>query len=174
MAEKDPPKPEEILHEDGSIEHPRVKSERQDVRFRWVLAVVAVMVAIGIAQHYLVRMFHRNLDEQQGAAKVSAYPMATGTSSSLPPEPRLEQVDRLAGQTGASAYERGVAEERILSNYGTTSDKDCIRVPIRRAMQQVIADLKFRKEQPEHAEKSDGLLYAGDTTSGRLYQEAPR
>lgn len=165
----------EVHQPDGRIEHPQVRYEKRDVRFRWILLLIVVLCTLGSGQFLVIRSFFHTQEHNQSVRKASEYPLAPKPSTRLPEEPRLEQLDRLAGIEEANVHDREMISQRLLSTYGTTPEKGYLRIPIWHAMQQVIADLPVR-QQPSagHPPKEDGLLYFGDPNSGRVFRETPR
>ena len=99
--------------------------------------------------------------------KKSGFPLAASQNADLPPEPRLEQLDRKADIVTPDVYLREAAKERTLHSYGPTEDKAYIHVPIERAMKLVANKLPVRKEKEDRS-KEDGLIDAGESNSGRM------
>lgn len=165
----------EIRHPDGRIEHPQVRHEKRDVPFHWLLILFLVLCAVGAVQFVLIRSYFHTQEHNQSVRKASPYPLAPRPSGRLPEGPRLEQIDRLAGIESANVHDREMASQRILSTYGHTPDKGFIRIPIWRAMHEVLHELPVRKQQPSaQPPQDDGLLFFGDPNSGRVFRETPR
>lgn len=160
---------------DGRLEHPHVRYEKRDVRLRWVLISLVLLAAVAAVQFVLMRSYFHAQEHNQSVRKASSYPLAPKPSGRLPGEPRLEEIDRLAGIESANVRDRELLSQRILSTYGTTPEKGFIRIPIWHAMRSVLADLPVRQQQPQQQPaKDEGLLYFGDPNSGRVYRETPR
>ena len=92
---------------------------------------------------------------------------ARSDADRLPPEPRLEQIDRMAG-AGASKFSKALAEkEKVLNSYGPSEEKGFVRVPIQEAIKATAGKLPVRK-QPPGGVKDNGLMDAGQPNSGRI------
>jgi len=164
-------RPTEIQHADGPVEHPQVRHETSDVRFRGILTVILVAVGLGAAQFWWLWIFFGQREQRQRAIDASFYPNAAERSMQLPSEPRLEQLDRLSGSDAADIRRRELASEQLLASYGNTSDEGYVRVPIERAMEHVISQLPVRKQSPSvDAAKDNGLLDSGASNSGRMFR----
>jgi hypothetical protein len=170
-------RPTEIQHADGRVEHPQVRHETSDVRFRGILTVILVAVGLGAAHFWWLWVFFGQREQHQRAIDASFYPNAAERSMQLPSEPRLEQLDRLgppdrlSGSDAADIRRRELASEQLLASYGNTSDEGYVRVPIERAMEQVIGQLPVRKQSPTvDAAKDNGLLDSGASNSGRIFR----
>ena len=83
------------------------------------LMVVAVCV-MGIVGYGVWRFFWWQAGVQQ-AAKRSPYPLAPGPSAQLPPEPRLEQLNRMTARESVEVDRRLAAKEQSLNSYGPTA-----------------------------------------------------
>jgi hypothetical protein len=166
---------EEIHHPDGRIEHPGVQYERTDASFRGVLLViVAAVVLAGVVQYGLL-VFFESYRQRQAEVKRSPYPLAPEPSTALPREPRLEQIDRLAGTEAANVYEGQASREAILDSYGPTDQEGFIHIPIDRAIQLLQNKLPARAEPPaEQRARSEGLVDWGESNSGRLLRGRER
>jgi hypothetical protein len=154
--------------------HPTVDYERSDVNFRAIAIIVAVVLAIGIVVHAVVTKFFFDYRAHEEQVKRSPYPLAPGPSTDLPREPRLEQVERMAGSEAANVYEREKANLARLQAYGHTADDAYVQVPIDRAMQFLVDKnvLKSRSEPPpEQRRRAGGLLDAGQPNAGRMFKE---
>lgn len=170
IVETPPPEPEEIRYPDGRIEHPRVRHEPRDVRFRWVLVVVIVAVCVATVHYYLVWRYLQSQIAAQNVEKRSPFPLAPTPSTKLPPEPRLEQLNRMSGVASSNVYDRLAAAEKVLHSYGSTEEQGFVHIPIQQAMQRVAGQLPARKEPPAYPPKSQGLVDAGESNSGRMYR----
>ena len=102
--------------------------------------------------------------------KKSPYPLAPGFSRKLPPEPRLEQLDRLAGIDNADVAEKLAEKEKALDSYGPTEEKGFVHIPIQQAMKAVAGKLPMRKEPQGPTAADNGLLDAGQSNSGRIFR----
>jgi hypothetical protein len=145
------------------------------VRFHWIFATLVIAAGFFGVEYFVVWKIFRNREEHSAASKASPYPLAPLPVTSLPEEPRLEQIDRLAGIEGPNVFDRQTASDRLLTTYGRTPEKGYIRIPIARAMQLVLPDLPARKPPSRQGpSKDDGLLFFGDSNSGRVLRETAR
>jgi hypothetical protein len=164
---------EEIRHPDGRIEHPSVRHERSDASFRWVFGIIIAAMVFAAFVHWAILMFFFDYRNKEAKVKESPYPLASTPSTALPPEPRLEELNRRRGES-SSAYEREAAKEDVLRSYGPTGEKEFIRIPIERAMNLLADKLPVRKQPPAgRRRRQDGLVDAGESNSGRMFREAP-
>ena len=95
---------EEIRHPDGRIEHPSVRHEPTDASFRWILGTVVAAAILGVVIHFLILIYFNRARDALAQTRQSRFPLAAKTSWSLPLEPRLEQLDRLAGIASAGRF----------------------------------------------------------------------
>jgi hypothetical protein len=165
-------KPKEIRYPDGRIEHPTVDREPRDVRFRRAIGVIVGALVIGAIELWAVWGFYKNRERHEERINASRYPLRERQTGELPREPRLEQVDRLAGIRGESVRRREISDDELLSTYGSTTDEDFIRIPIDKAMELGLGELHSRdkKHAPDEG-KSSGLVNAGESNSGRLFRK---
>jgi hypothetical protein len=97
--------------------------------------------------------------------------MSSGLSTQLPPEPRLEQLDRMAGNTENSDVSKSLAaKEKVLNSFGPTTEKGFVHIPIQQAMKAVAGKLPARKEPQPPTVANQGLLEAGESNSGRMFR----
>lgn len=164
----------EIRHPDGRLEHPDVRYEKTDVRFVWVLGVVLVACVVLGVEYYVTLLYFRNREHAQDVYKQSPYPLAPRPSEALPPEPRLEEVDRRSGVDEGNVLVRERAKEQFLRSYGPTAEKDFVHVPIEEAMRFVLSELKSREQPEATSGKDSGLVGAGASNSGRMFRGATR
>jgi hypothetical protein len=160
--------PEEIHHEDGSIEHPSVRYERTDVRFRGVFFLLVLTAVFASLHYFSVWEFFWIEQHDLDRLKKSPYALAPAPNMSLPAEPRLEQLDRLGKIENENVYLIEASKERQLDRYGPTEETGYIHVPIDRAMKFVVDKLPVRKEQPPGQSKDQGLVDSGESNSGRM------
>lgn len=171
-TEHDGQPPREIRYPDGRIEHPAVHREPRDVRFARAIWVILGALAFGVVELWGVWRFFLDRQHREEQLNASRYPLGQQESGRLPAAPRLEQLDRLAGITAENERDRELADEQLLSSYGTTPEKEFVHIPIDRAIDLVVPTLKARKEEPaETAGKSRGLVNAGESNSGRIFQK---
>jgi hypothetical protein len=165
-----------IHQPDGELEHPNVRFEERQVPVGWVLAIAIITCCIGAVIFVGVHFFLKSQESTLAIARKSPFPLVQHPSDKLPPEPRLEQVDRVANVKTPNVFLRERAKEEILNGYGTTDEKGFVHIPIEGAMELIAGHLPVRK-QPEGSEtqeatsKDDGLVDAGDPNSGRMFQK---
>ncbi len=151
---------------------PLAGHEASDVRFRAVLIGVVVVVLLGAGQFYWVWLFFRDTERQANESR-QADGEVTTHELILPPEPRLEQLDRVAGIETSEVRAIEAPKERLLSTYGATDETGFIHIPIQRAMDLALDQLPVRKQPPSRdgLVKDRGLLDSGESNSGRLFRE---
>jgi hypothetical protein len=164
---------EEIRHPDGRIEHPAVRSEPSDASFRWIAVILAGALVLAVVIFASVLAFINSYNDYQSALRKSPYPLAPSGKQLLdkmPPEPRLEQFDRLHDIQTPNVRLREATKEAVLESYGKTDDEGFIHVPIERAMKYLAGKLPARKDAAadKHA---NGLVDSGASSSGRLFRE---
>jgi hypothetical protein len=147
-----------------------VRYERKDIRLGCLLAFMVVAVCVIATLGYGVWRFFWWQAGVQQEAKRSPYPLAPALSAQLPPEPRLEQLDRMAGITSADADKSLAAKEKALDSYGPTADKGFVHIPIRQAIKAVAGKLPVRKQPPPPPADQRGLLEGGQSNSGRMFR----
>jgi hypothetical protein len=146
-----------------------VRYERKDIRFGCLLAVMLVAAGVVAVLGYTVWRFFWWEARSQDARNRSAYPLRA-PSIQLPPEPRLEQLDRMARTEGADVYDNLAADEKQLNSYGATDEKGFVHIPIQKAMQTIAGQLRVRKQSPGSAATDNGLLDSGESNSGRIFR----
>jgi hypothetical protein len=164
---------EENPQSDGQPKHPEVRYERTDVQFGPILLVL--VAAAGLAVIILLGLwwFFAGYQDYQARVKQSPYPLAPAPSTALPPEPRLEQLDRNAGVQRENVYVREATKEEQLRGYGPTSEEGFIHIPIDRAMDWLAEkkQLPARTAPPaERSRREGGLVDAGEPNSGRVFR----
>ena len=110
----------------------------------------------------------------QEAAKRSPYPLAPTLSAQLPPEPRLEQLDRLAGVESSDVDKRLAAQRRRAQQLRANRRKG-IRphshpAGHRGGRRQVAGAQAARRPTTN----DNGLIDAGESNSGRMFRGEPR
>jgi hypothetical protein len=151
---------------------PEIRFEERDVRFRWVLIVAVVSCVIGGAIFALVRGFYQVVLQSRPEGQATAFAPSEKPTSQLPPEPRLELLDRLkkTPASNVSKWEQG--EEKSLERYGPSDEKGYVRIPLQRALQIVAGHLPARKEADRPKYKDRGLVDGGESNSGRMFRGA--
>lgn len=166
---------------------PAIRYERKDISLRWILMLVAGATCLIVVQ-LTVTWWLLEADRQRHRELMkSSYPVAPAPSTTLPPEPRLEPLDRYAGVESSNVFLRQLAYERTLHSYGTTGEEGFVHIPIEDAMKLAAGKLPVRAETPAPEQpgneknaagpstrpppKDNGLLGWGDANSGRVYRE---
>lgn len=177
MTEPSNPNPDRELPPNAGADasppvRPENRFEERDVRFRWVLLITVVGGLVGAGIFFLVRGFYWMALESGAETRATTFVPPEKPTSELPPEPRLELLDRLAKTPAAnvSKWERG--EEKSLETYGTTDEKGFVRIPLERAMQLLADHLPARKATDRPNFKDRGLVDAGESNSGRMFRGA--
>jgi hypothetical protein len=164
MAEQPPPA-------ETRPEHPSVRHERTDANFRWILGLVIAAAVLGLVVFGVVWLLFREEHNRLAEARKSSFPLAPRPSTALPPEPRLEQLDRLSEIERSNVYVRQKAKEEILASYGATDEKGFVRIPIEQAMKVLATTKKLpvREEKAGPRRRDNGLVGGGEPNSGRLF-----
>ena len=157
----------------GPPENPSVHFEASDVNVRWLLILGIVALILAPIIHGVVYWFFRSNQNVQATAKESSFPLASSADKELPPEPRLEQADRL-GPPDEKGYgpQRPARKEAIPDGYGRTEEKGYVRIPIERAMQLLLEKkkLRVRESNTEEKKREEGLIGGGESSSGRRFR----
>ncbi len=164
--------PEEVRHSDGRIEHPRVRREARDVRFRWVAAFVAASLLLGGAQVYVVWKIFQEGEAYFGRARTETAGPRPPSETRLPEQPRLEQLDRTAGIEHSNVRHLETIDLNRLNRFGTTADAGYIHIPIDDAMDLIVDRLPIREGSHAEDPRSLGLLGGGESNSGRMFRRA--
>jgi hypothetical protein len=155
----------------GGLQHPAVRYEHSDASFRWILGIImgAVLFA-AIILFAILRVFYDYRD-YEASIKRSNYPLAPAQAESLPPQPRLEQVNRMAGIERGNVYLREAEKEAVLHSYGSAGD-GYVHIPIDGAMDYLADKLRARKGRStaEQARRQNGLVGDGASNSGRKFR----
>jgi len=155
----------------GGLLHAEVRHEHSDASFRWILGIIIGAMVFAAIVHAVVLRFFYSYQDYQDVIKRSNYPLASTHAESLPPEPRLEQVNRMAGIEKGNVYLREEGKEARLHSYGST-EEDYVHIPIDRAMDFLAGKLPARTNQPttDQARRQNGLVDAGESNSGRMFR----
>ena len=159
---------EEVHHPDGRIEHPSVRHEHSDASFGWVLGLIIGAAILGVIIFFAVLEFLDHTAEAMAVRRGSRFPLAGGPSNMLPPEPRLEQLNRLAGIAASNAEAREAGKLAVLNSLGASSEAGFVHIPIERAMQ-LLAD-----KLPARAANRDGAATTAVTAIGLVSGSAAR
>ncbi len=164
---------EEIRYSDGRIEHPGVRHEPTDIRFGWILMLIIAACCVVAVQLFLIWKFYGWQRSAQEEIKKTPYRLAPMTSTQLPPEPRLEQLERMAKEESANVFKQLAAREKMLDSYGATSEKGFVHIPIRLAIKAIAGELPVEKKPAKQGTHEAGLIDAGESNSGRMFRGEP-
>jgi hypothetical protein len=151
-------------------EHPEVRFEPRDIPFWSILIVAVVSCAIGAGLLVGVRALYWQVVATRRPTGTVTFPSLHSPSADLPPEPRLEQIDRLAKTpaSNVSKWEKG--EEKQLETYGPADEKGFVHIPLERAMDLLAGHLPARKTSAEPKFPDRGLVDDGASNSGRMFR----
>lgn len=164
---------EEIRHPDGRIEHPSVHTEKTDASFSWIAGILAGAAVLAVIIHGVILGFFYEYRGYEADIKKSPFPLAAKPSEELPPEPRLEPLDRLNKVESSNVYERQLSRETILKRYGTR-EEGFVHIPIKQAMTLLDGKLPARQGPAVDERRGDGLVDSGESNSGRMFRGKPR
>jgi hypothetical protein len=146
-----------------------VRFEQTDVGVRGVFIIIAVLAVLAPALFGGVWWWFARYNNRESAIKQSPFPLAEQPSLKLPPEPRLEQLDRMAGKP-TDAFPRLEEKEEVLNGLGPTDEPGFVHIPIKRAMALIVDKLPADKGPPPNEARNAGLLDDGEPNSGRVYR----
>jgi hypothetical protein len=161
--------------EEPSARH-EVQYERTDVSFRGILigAVVGCVVAAGM--FLVVRVFFWTALDSVAAGQGGPSSDLERPLDALPPEPRLEQLDRSARTSASNVATWETGQMKRLERYGPADEKGFLRIPLQRAMALAPGQLPIRKQdrqpKPGSTVKDRGLVDGGESNSGRMFRQA--
>lgn len=161
----------EIHYPDGRIEHPDARYEAKDVRFGAILALVSAVGVVLLVLFSVIWFFFRAEQRIQAENKQSPYPLAPGPRNPLPPQPRLEQIDRMHDKQAGNAIDPLAEMEKQLHSSGPTAEKGFVHIPIEEAMHKIADQLPVRKRPPP-GDHDRGLLDDGASNSGHMFSGA--
>jgi len=163
----------ETSRPESAVEHAAVRYEPKDIGIRWLVGIAVAVCCFAVIQNYGVwryLWFHEHTEKEVDR---SPYPSVPAPSRALPPQPRLEQIDRMAGVENPGASDPLAVKERALHGYGPTAEKGFVHIPIRQAIKAVAGSLPVAEESSRaRAAHSNGLLDAGESNSGRMFRGA--
>jgi hypothetical protein len=145
-----------------------VRYERQDIRLRWLLVLLAGSCCLTVIVFYAAWRYFWWQEGVQEETKTATSPLSPGLTPRLPPEPRLEQIDRMANKANPDALKSLEAKEKALNSFGPTEEKGFVHIPIQQAIKAVAGKLPVRKEPPTSTAADNGLFEGGESNSGRM------
>jgi hypothetical protein len=150
-------------------ENPEVRREPSDASLKWVLGVLAAVVVLAVAIHWGTWKVFGSFQRHLAGEHPPVHALSPGPEAPTPPEPRLEQVDRLAGR------EPNASAEPDPNRYGASDERGYVRVPVERAMDALAGKLPSRPAPPaEQTRRAGGLVDAGEPNSGRAFRKEDR
>jgi hypothetical protein len=155
---------------DAAPVHPEIRYEKRDVRFGDIALLVAGGAIAGLILHVVIWYHFKSELRRLDVERASRFPLAAVPSDAPPRAPRLEQIDRLGGESEPGRA-RLNQQERELYRYRESSEKGFVRIPIERAMDQLAGKLPVRKTAPDAGHRANGLVGAGEPNSGRLFRK---
>ena len=146
-------------------ENPKVRYERRDITLRWLLILLAAAASFAVIHYYSTWKYYWWKADIEAAAKRSPYPAAPRLPVNLPPPPRLEQLDLVSEGEAVTTNRRLAAQEASLHEYGPSSEKGFVHIPIEQAMRIVAAEAAATPS----TDPDDGqvVLGSGEADSGR-------
>lgn len=115
-------------HDDGT-DNPAVHHEESDVNLRGILGFAAVLIVAAVMIHVGVWLLFGFFESRAAHRAAPEYPLAAGTSSRVPPEPRLQTNPR------QDLSDLRANEDAILTGYGWVDrGAGVVRIPIEEAM----------------------------------------
>lgn len=157
-------------YSEDRLEHPGVKYEPKDIRFGCIFALLIAACCVAATHYFVVWKFFGWQKSVQEDIKKTPYRLAPTTTMQLPPEPRLEQLERMANEEKENFFKRELAQEKVLHSYGSTEEKGFVHIPVEEAIKAIAAELPVRKPPPEKSIKDNGLMDAGESNSGRMFR----
>lgn len=133
----------------GSASENATLYERKDVNIPAILViggVLAVTVIISQLVSWWVFDYIRARDRE---TKTSPFPLAAQNRGQMPPNPRLEEIDRMEAlqkeHAPARLYE---TEMRQLESFGWDEKTHTARIPIEKAMKIIVEQNRLRTREP--------------------------
>src|SRR5207247_7410869 len=118
--------------------------------------------------HVAIVFFFVGSREDLADARRSKYPLAPGPSTALPPEPRLEQLDRHEATASSRLPRFGKVKMELLHRYGRADEDGFVYIPIDRAMKMLGNKVPARGAQGERRSRARGLVGVGGRECGRV------
>lgn len=167
------PPPAEATRADArdGLLNPAVRYERSDASFRWILGILIGALVVAFVIFFAVLRLFDHFRAREAIVKRSQFPATPSASESLPPEPRLEQINRMAGVEKGNVALRHEQKEAILHSYGP-AEEGYVHIPIDRAIDRLAERLASRAKRPtpEQSRRQNGLVGGGEPNSGRMFR----
>jgi hypothetical protein len=125
-------------------EHGEIRTEHTDVNVRGVLYVGAGLVVVGVICCLASYWTYQAL--QRGESRPTRFRLSEKREQ-LPPEPRLEQIERMKtwGEPTPPLY---AEEEQRLDSYGwVNKEKQIVHIPIERAMMLLVEEKRLKARE---------------------------
>ena len=149
------------------------RHESKDVNSLGIL-IAAASVAGSVLTAFFVAGWGLDLLNASNQQGTSAFPLAEQERRHLPPEPRLDAIDRMEGK--AAALDLGTAQQAELESYGWVNKKaGIVRIPLSRAMKIIVADklLPARSDTALEKKSERGQSAPSAASSGRTLEREP-
>jgi hypothetical protein len=149
--------------------------ERKDINVPGLLMAAGGLAAI-IGMVFLASSWVLSyLGTLEWETRPAPFPLAAQAGSRLPPEPRLEGLDRLEEQRATLGLSQpGAGQESPLTTYGWVNEHaGIIRIPIDRAMKLLLEQNRLPVRPPEHEGRARSVEQRRPSaaSSGRLMKE---
>jgi hypothetical protein len=150
-------------------EHSGVQYEPIDVSLSRIINLLVIALCVLAGTFYGTWLFFTSREHAQEEVKRSPFPLAAGPSTALPPQPRLEQLDRMTPAESQAVDIDLMKQEQELHRYGKSADKGFVQVPIEQAIKAVAAKLPVAKGSSPGRD-GNGLVDDGQSNSGRMFR----
>jgi hypothetical protein len=162
--------PEHAPSPDGRLRNPEVRREPTDVSLKGTLITISVSIAAMIVILIGIDLMFNGWQSQLNRDRQPQFSLTPGPTAGPPPEPRLEQIDRVRGIDPNVA--RMGEQLQQLQHYGRSEETGYVEVPIDRAIEHLQGKLPARQEpSAKESRRSGGLIDAGEPNSGRLFKK---
>lgn len=144
---------------DGRIDHPPMRHEHRDVNVLGLLISAGLLTVTVTIAFVVAWWLFDYLSARDWERKPSTFPLAAQERGRLPPEPRLEEIDRLEGQkVDVRPGQLQAAQQRRLETYGWVDEQaGIVRIPIDQAMK-VLMEQGRLPARPEEVRDRNGEL----------------
>ena len=161
--------PEQSSGEAEEVRHADVQYEAKDINFGCLLTVMfaAILVVATVTSAMWGLYWWQAKRAETTREWVNS--LETPLSRKLPPEPRLEQLNTMAGVKSSNVFERLSAQEKVLNSSGPSDEKGFVHIQIQQAIKQTAGKLPAREGPPPGPTGKDrGLVDSGESNSGRM------